>query len=339
MVHSFCVGLILAYLFIKYDILTTIIAGSVSIMITTGLSLFYLNHTSYFFNGAIVLIILIAPLVIAVIGFIKKEKFKYQGDDLPPHIRRISDRARMARELEIARKVQLSLLPRESPKLQGLEIFSTCIPAREVGGDYYDFVRLSDSKIGIAIGDVSGKGVPAAIYMTLTKGILQSYAEENISPKKVLSKVNKLMYKTIEHDSFVSMFYAILDIKKKVITYSRAGHNPAILFKNFNKSFKLLEPKGIGLGLEQGKLFDQTLIEEHLSLEIGDLLVFYTDGFTEAMDSFQNEYGEEKLLNIIENNSDITASNLVNKILHDVKRFVKGYPQHDDMTIVAVKVT
>src|SRR5262249_22037916 len=138
------------------------------------------------------------PAVVGFIGLSRRERFEFKGSDLPEHVKRISERARMTRELEIARQVQIGLLPRSDPKVPGFDISGLCVPAEEVGGDYYDFIHLSDRKIGIAIGDVSGKGVPAAIYMTLTKGVLQSHAEGNIHPRDVLIKVNSLMYRTIK---------------------------------------------------------------------------------------------------------------------------------------------
>ncbi len=331
-------GLILGALYVRYDLLTTIMSTAMSLLILNGISLYYLDHSIYRCYAVIITIFMCAPLIIAIVGFIRRQYFTYRGNELPPHIRRISERARMSKELEIARKVQLSLLPKKNPIIPGFEIHSLCIPAQEVGGDYYDFVRLEQNKIGIAIGDVSGKGIPAAIYMTLTKGILQSYAEENISPKKVLSKVNKLMYQSIERDSFVSMFYAILDAGSRTLTFSRAGHNPAIFYKENQQNYMLLQPEGIGLGLESGTVFDRTLAEETLELNVNDLLIFYTDGFTEAMNRRQEEYGEDRLLKIIRENHHLPASQVVALILIDIKHFTKGFPQHDDMTMVAIKV-
>ncbi|MBN1153335.1 SpoIIE family protein phosphatase [candidate division KSB1 bacterium] len=334
---SFIIGLFLGIIFVQYDILTTIVTSFVFINFLSGVSLLQLESSYFKQHGYILLGILVLPLIVAAIGFVKNRVFTYQGDEVPAHVRRISERARLIRELEIARRVQMSLLPKTEPTIPGFQIAGICLPAQEVGGDYYDFVSVNQTKTGIVIGDVSGKGVPAAIYMTLTKGIMQSYAEENTSPLKVLSKVNKLMYKSIEKDTFVSMFYAILDHRNKTLTYARAGHNPAILLKGNNNSCQLLESKGIGLGLEKGVIFDQTIREETLSLGKGDILVLYTDGFTEAMNSSLVEYGEDKFLKIIESNSNLSASELIDKILHDIKRYVKGHPQHDDMTMVIIK--
>lgn len=256
---------------------------------------------------------------------------------LPSHIEKISERERLKKELEIAAKVQLSLLPKEQPQIPGYEIASLSIPAKEAGGDYYDFVKLSDGKLGIAIGDVSGKGVGVAIYMTLTKGMLQAHAEENVSPKVVLGKVNKLLYKTIEKNSFVSMFYAILDMNNHSLLYSRAGHYPGIFCSFEERDSKLLMSKGIALGLEEGKVLQDTLNEDTIQLKPGDVVVFYTDGFTETINNKLEQYGEERLIELIQNYRDQHPQEILELILKDVRKFTKDYPQHDDMTIVILK--
>jgi sigma-B regulation protein RsbU (phosphoserine phosphatase) len=272
-------------------------------------------------------------------SFIRKDEFQYKYSGLPKHILRISERERMQKELEIARNVQIGLLPKVNPQIIGFDIAGICRPAKEVGGDYYDFVYLSPSKVGIAIGDVSGKGVPAAIYMTLTKGILQSHAGDNISPKLVLNKVNRLLYKNIEKNSFVSMFYAILDVEQSELTFARAGHNPGIMINLQAGDNQFLSTDGIALGLEEGSIFNQTLQEQKIKVVSGDTLVFYTDGITEAMNDKQEEFGEELFVQAIARNRHLDAGSLIEKLLGEVDKFVSGNAQHDDMTVVVLKVT
>jgi phosphoserine phosphatase RsbU/P len=295
------------------------------------------NNSFYRWNLVLILATIIVTPIIYIISRIKNEEFVLENYGLPSHIQRISERERLKKELEIAAKVQLSLLPKEEPKLPGYDISAISIPAVEAGGDYFDFVKLSGNKVGIAIGDVSGKGVGAAIYMTLTKGILQAHAEEDISPKNVLGKVNRLLYKTIEKNSFVSMFYAILDVSKHTLLYSRAGHNPGILCTQGPGKTQLLLSRGMALGLEEGHIFSSTLNEEEIILNTGDIFVLYTDGFTEAMNERQELYGEEKLIKLIEEKKNLSAKEIIESILKDVKKFVDNYPQHDDMTILVVK--
>jgi len=337
LIISFALGCLFAYIYLKYELLDLLSFIFHASLIISGYTLYF--GTTPFFNGNFIflLLILAAIPVIYIIGRIKKQEFVLQDYGVPSHIQRISERERLKKELEIASKVQLSLLPKEQPDVKGYDIAGLSIPAVEAGGDYFDFVKLEGSKIGIAIGDVSGKGVGAAIYMTLTKGILQAHAEENVSPKSVLAKVNRLLYKTIEKNSFVSMFYAVLDFSSHSMIYSRAGHNPGILCSNSDGKTKLLMSKGIALGLEEGSIFTSNLVEESISLEEHDLVVLYTDGFTEAMNENREFYGEERLIDFIKTHQDLSSKELINMILKDVNKFVNHMPQHDDMTIVVIK--
>jgi sigma-B regulation protein RsbU (phosphoserine phosphatase) len=174
--------------------------------------------------------------------------------------------------------------------------------------------------------------------MTLTKGVFQSHAEVDVSPKMVLTKVNSLMYRSIERGSFVSMFYAIIDLVAMKMIYARAGHNPAIYFNRDKNLFSALEPAGIALGLEHGEVFSQVIKEQELSLQSGDLFVFYTDGFSEAMNREQEQYSEERLYDTIKKTANEAAQNIIHAIYLDVKSFTNDYLQHDDMTMVVVKI-
>ena len=278
------------------------------------------------------------PLLMGVVGVVRRQRFEFTIETMPRHIRRISERERMAKELEIARNVQMSLLPKTDPSIPGCDIAGVCIPAREVGGDYYDYVLFEDGRLGITIGDVSGKGVPAAIYMTLTKGILQSHAEDNISPRNVLVKVNSLMYRSIERNSFVSMFYAILDMKRATIRFARAGQCPMILMYRVGGESSMISPKGMALGLEMGKVFESVLEEDELPLESGQVMVFYTDGFTEAMNATNEEFGEERLLAAVTRHNGEPAHRIIEAVCAEVAAFTGDTPQHDDMTMVVVKI-
>lgn len=252
-------------------------------------------------------------------------------------IRTELERERLLRELEIAHQVQIRLLPKDDPEIPGYSINGICLPAKEVGGDYYDFIDLGNSKLGIVIGDVSGKGLPAAIYMTLTKGVFLSHAGIEISPREVLIKVNDMLKKTVEQGTFVTMFYAVLDYKNNKIIYSRAGHEPAVFYNAGKKKIELLRPMGIGLGIKLGKLFEVNIEEKELNLSSGDLLVFYTDGFTDARNSQLNDFGKERLLKSIAENYQNSSSELIHSISKDVLRFEGQTSQYDDMTMISIK--
>ncbi len=330
-------GLFLSWLYLKYDLLTVISANAAAHIVLISIPLLASNALWHQFSFYILLGFLLIPVVQVILSFSLRQTFEFSGLTMPRHIRRISDRERMQKELEIARSVQLGLLPTQNPQIPGFDIAGSCIPAREVGGDYFDYINLGPNKSGLAIGDVSGKGVPAAIYMTLTKGILQSNADETISPAKVLTKVNRLLYRNIEKNSFVSMFYAILDHKNFTLTFARAGHNPGILLSQGSQNSEFLNTDGIALGLEFGDVFEKKLKENMIGINRGDLLVFYTDGFTEAMNPYHEEFGEDRLVDIISRNRTASADQIIKTLLKEIETYIGDAEQHDDMTVLVVR--
>jgi len=250
------------------------------------------------------------------------------------------ERERLHNELEIARDVQFKMLPKENPTIPGYLISSMCIPALEVGGDYFDFIKLGENKIGIVIADVAGKGLPAAIYMTLTKGAFQSYAALSDSPKEVLTKLNSLIYDTIERGSFITMFYAILDPNNDKLTFARAGHEPVIYFNNKEGKLSLLKPGGIGLGLEEGKIFLRSIEEKEINISQGDSLLFLTDGLTDAKNETNSDFGMNHLLDVI-GKYDVKSQNvdpkeLLEKLSDEIRSFRNNSPQYDDITAIAI---
>ena len=247
----------------------------------------------------------------------------------------------MNREFEIARQIQSTLLCRSNPQSDAFEIASVCSPAFEAGGDYYDFIRFPESgehKVGIVIGDVSGKGVSAAFFMTLAKGIVQTQA--GITPhstRETLCRVNDVFYDQIDRGKFISMIYAIFDYDKKKMLMSRAGHNP-VLIKKTETSPEILTPSGMAIGLNRGKDFSDSLEEIEISYKPGDVFVFYTDGFSEAMNKHSDEFGENRLTEIIQKESQSSAQAIIDKITAEIKSFVGTVQQHDDMTMIVVKI-
>jgi len=250
------------------------------------------------------------------------------------------ERERLHNELEIARDVQFKMLPKENPVIPGYLISSMCIPALEVGGDYFDFIKLDENKIGIVIADVAGKGLPAAIYMTLTKGAFQSYTGLSDSPKEVLTKLNSLIYDTIERGSFITMFYAVLDYENDKLTFARAGHEPIIYFNNKKEKLSLLKPGGIGLGLEEGKIFSESLEENEINVFDGDSFLFFTDGLTDSKNDKNSDFAMNNLLDVIkeyENKSlYIQPGKLLDKLTSEIKSFRNNIAQYDDMTAIVI---
>ena len=246
----------------------------------------------------------------------------------------VAERERMKRELEIAHKLQTSLLPDKSPQVEGYQIAAMSRPAREVGGDFYDFIDVAENKIGLIIGDVAGKGLPAALFMALSRSFLRAQAIGNLKTNTVMEKTNRLITKDAKEGIFVSAIYAILDTSSKVLRFSSAGHNPPILFRSATNNCEVLKTKDIVLGVLDEVKFQ----EKELFLKRGDIVIFYTDGVIEAIDENGRQFGMDRLITILKDNFYLQASELVNIIEEKIKEFVKNQPQFDDLTIMVVKM-
>jgi len=251
----------------------------------------------------------------------------------------LTKRERFQREIEIAGMVQNGLLPQEKPEYKGLDIDGICIPAAEVGGDYYDFFQLDKSTFGITIADVTGKGSSAAFYMAVVKGMMLSLTSIYLSPKQLLRELNKRLYGRVDRQIFITMTYAVIDMKKRTLTFSRAGHNALIVRKQEDASVKFFNPDGIGLGLEKGELFNRTISESKMSLSKGDVFLFYTDGVNEAMNHRKEEFGDERLMKVISEEKAQNSEEMRKKIIKAVNTFTESTPQHDDITLVTITVT
>lgn len=245
------------------------------------------------------------------------------------------ERERLQQELMVAQKVQKKLLPQHLPEPDGFELDAFSAPAFEVGGDYYDIATLDDNRIGIVIGDVSGKGVSAAFYMAELKGIFQALSKSCKSTTEFLIKANNALYGSIDKSAFISLIYAIVDTESAAMTLSRAGHCPMVHVHN--GSAKLHKPNGIGLGLTGASLFNDVIEEETVPLAPGDICVFYTDGITEARNPAGEEFGAKRLVTVITNNKHRSARDLRNVILIEVSAFTKMQTFDDDLTIVIFK--
>jgi serine phosphatase RsbU (regulator of sigma subunit)/HAMP domain-containing protein len=250
----------------------------------------------------------------------------------------LTEKERLKREIEIARSVQQKLLPGQNPDVKGLEIDGRCVSAVEVGGDYFDFFELDGSKTGIVIADVTGKGTSAAFYMAMIKGLMLSLAAVYASPKKLLTEINRRLWGRMERKIFVTMIYAVYDPKARTLVYARAGHNGLMIRKRKTGENLCLAPKGIGLGLEEGSLFNQSIEEETIKVDSGDRLLFYTDGAFEARNLKDEEFGEARLLDIFGDSESKTAAQINESILAAVADFTTGALPHDDITLIAINV-
>ncbi len=235
-------------------------------------------------------------------------------------------------ELDKAREIQEGLLPKKIPQVRGLEVAGTWLPARVVGGDYFDVLKFSESQIGICIGDVVGKGISAALLMANLQASFRAFASEAVSPGTLVGKLNEVISNNIAADKFVTFCYCMIDTPKNRLTYASAGHCPPILFHNSGQAVPLKEG-GTPLGIFPDRKYE----DAELQLESGDRLVLYTDGLTEAMNSDEQEFGERRLVELGSRNSALSASEMLAAIKKEVVSFCNGSFQ-DDFTLVVVAV-
>jgi sigma-B regulation protein RsbU (phosphoserine phosphatase) len=252
------------------------------------------------------------------------------------HVQEI-EKVKLENEMNVARRIQQYLLPQKSPQMKGLDVTGISIPALSVGGDYFDYIMLDDHRLLIAIGDVSGKGVSAALYMAKIQGMIQIASRMFTSPREILIEINKQMYHGMDRQSFITIILALLDLKEKKIQICRAGHNPVI---ELNKGqLNLIQCKGVGVGLVDGEKFEKGLDEEVKPLVAGNTFVFFTDGVTEAMNENREEFGDEKLFQLIQSHKKADAGTLLKEVIDAVKAFCGKAEQNDDITLVVTKIT
>ncbi len=251
----------------------------------------------------------------------------------------VVEQERLQKEMQVAQEIQHSLLPRKVPKISGYDIGSLYRAAKEVGGDYYDFVHVDEETVGVVVADVSGKGVPGSLVMTMIRTALRMEARGNHSAAEVMARMNDFVTEDMKKGMFVTIFYVILDSKNRIISYSSAGHNPMILYRAESDETFFLNPRGfpVGISLPDNSLFRRSIDVEKIKLKKDDMLVIYTDGVTEAMNEKRDQYGEERLLSLIKKHGRLTPTEFIEKLSEDVKEFTGGYPQNDDITVVAIK--
>jgi serine phosphatase RsbU (regulator of sigma subunit) len=242
----------------------------------------------------------------------------------------------MERDLELARKIQQGLLPGCIPKVNKLDICGQMIPAMQVGGDYYDLIKVSDSKIFIVVGDVSGKGLSASLYMAKLQTMIQLACTSDKSPKQILVDINKRLYESLERSWFVTMTLALFDSSTNSVKFCRAGHMPLITANN--GAIISYKSRGIGIGLESGTIFENSLVEEEVKFSSGQTFAFFSDGITEAMNEAKDLFGEDKLSELLRNKTSKTSDELMNEIWRELTKFRGHAEQSDDMTMVLVKV-
>ena len=240
-------------------------------------------------------------------------------------------------DLAVAQEIQQAILPRIFPPFpedaNQMDIAASMNAAKDVAGDFYDFFRIDDDHIGFVIADVSGKGIPAAIFMAVSRTLIRATGIRGVKPSECITYINSLLAEESASNMFVTVFYGIYNIKTGDVTYTNAGHNPPYVAKADGSIVKLPLSKNIIAGFLKGYQFT----EETLQLQHGDTLLLYTDGVTEAVDPDYEEYGEERLEALLKNTSQVDCQQLIDAVKADVKVFANGAEQSDDITLLAIK--
>jgi serine phosphatase RsbU (regulator of sigma subunit) len=241
---------------------------------------------------------------------------------------------RLDYELGLARQIQTSFLPARPPRLPGYDIAAAWHAARLVGGDFYDMIPLQHNRLGLVIADVSDKGLAAALFMALTRTVIRTMAIGKPTPREALERANDVIIADAQSDMFVTAFYGVLDTMDGSMTFVNAGHNPPLVYHHASRTVTPLKDHGIAMGI----LSSVELPQSFLQLECGDVIVMYTDGVTDALDtSGEEEFGATRLTEVVQEHAEKTAQGLTDEILGAVQEFTRGAPQFDDLTLMVVK--
>ncbi|MBC8230743.1 SpoIIE family protein phosphatase [bacterium] len=244
------------------------------------------------------------------------------------------EKQRLEQELTLAHQIQQRFWPDEPPTIKGISVSGISVPALEVGGDYYDFIPIGQNQLGMTVGDISGKGVPAALLMATLRAMLRTQIENRHSVRDTIFLVNNAICKDTPDEKFLTLFYCVLDTNTRNLTYVNAGHTPGFLYNIHRKEEKYLEIGGTLVGFLENFPFQ----EGHESLDSGSILLLYSDGATDALNPQNEEFGAERLYSLVRENSHLSARDLIDLIYQKIVEFSNGTHQFDDITMVAVKI-
>lgn len=249
----------------------------------------------------------------------------------------LDEKQRIDHDLVVARRIQTSLLPEQLPHPPGVELAAFNEPAQQIGGDYYDVVAIDDRHLGIAVADVSGKGIGGAMLMSVCRSVLRAQAPGNLSPAAVLKSLNRVMAPDLSEDMFVTMIYMVLHLDTRQLVVARAGHERPIWLSAAGAA-RHVDAPGLAIGMTDEATFDQTIGETTVQLEPGDVVVAYTDGITEAMNKEGQEWGLPELVDACQLASQEGAHSVLNHVRTRLKRWVGDRAQYDDMTLLAMRL-
>lgn len=331
-------ALLLGWAFLRFDLVTAMTAMFTAEVLWSLTEGFLVQGSPAWIDTLLGVLFLISVLILGFTGVASRRTGNQVNTYVPEYVTEMASQERVRRELEIAHQVQSFFLPRTMPDVPGLDIAGMCLSANEVGGDYYDFIELDDGRFAFVLGDVSGKGIQAAFFMTLVKGIVQTLSRLQLTPAEIMRRLNTLFCRNAPSGTFISVVYGELDPNTGRFVFARAGHNPVIWYDSDKKTSAALRPKGMAIGFKAGEKFDTTIEEATIQMSAGDALVFYTDGFSEAMNRSRALYGDDRLVEKVTQIGGRSASAILRLMTEDVHHFIEGMGRADDMTMAVIKL-
>lgn len=328
------VALVPLGLFLRYDLLSAFIAGGVSYLVTESVGMVFLQDQATQWNGYMILLLAALPLILTLRHLQGGEELSYTWDDVPAHVRRISERERQRVELETASEIQSSILPDLPPSLNGVEIAASYLPATEVGGDFYDVLALDDGRLAVAVGDVAGHGVSSGLVMSMAKSALSVQVTFNPEVDAVFKTLNRMVYQGARRRMLTTLCYSLIDPKRHELTFASAGHIYPYRV-SAKGDVEGLTTSSYPLGVRQEISVDVRVA----SLEPGDTVFLLSDGLVEAHPEGSEEaFGFERLEKSLQENAGKPPAALRDGVLVDVENFVGRSPWEDDLTVVALRL-
>jgi serine phosphatase RsbU (regulator of sigma subunit) len=331
----FSSGLLLCAIWKKYGFPGVLLSIFIPLSLQNVFLLIFAKDMMFAFIGLILLFFWLIVFGISVFLMFKGKPVSKLAAYEPRYLKKLKEKERFERELEIAKNLQSRLLPKNAPDLEFFEIATLCEPANEVGGDYFDFLTINEKSMLIFLGDVSGKGIRAAFYMTLAKGLLHGSFKLVKDHRELLALLNKRFGDLSEEGVFLTLITLTLDFETGDILLSSAGHNPPLLFKK--DAVWVVPSRGLVIGPMPEDILLKSLKDFRFKMEAGDVLLLYTDGITEAMNPAYEEYGSDRLKEVFQEAVHLPAAEIVNTIRRSVLEFTEGSPQSDDLTILVLK--
>lgn len=330
---GFGAGLAAIAVFLGYDLLATSVAMFFGGLLTASLPL--LSNAQGPMARQIALSIAVPAVLafgVAIAGLLTRREVVYSYEDLAPHVKRIVERERVKAEIDAANRIQAALLPLDTPSLAGASVASHYRAATEIGGDYFDFLKLPSGEIGIAFGDVSGHGLTSGIVMAMAKSALLVQVDYEPSPRAVLDVLNDVVMKTAPKRIMMTFFFGVLDPRAQVLRFSSAGHLDPYVYRTATQKLEALSSWGFPLGVRRREPFR----EHTVTFNAGDRLVLYSDGLIEAIDDDGNPFGFDRFEQVIASNGHLTADEIKKALLSAVRKFTRNRPPEDDQTLVVV---